>query len=58
MTQPKQTINTFRGVAKYIRTEFEDLNGKWNDNYYISDGYFVIHDGLLHHVYKVGGALQ
>ena len=49
----KKTINTIQGKAEYVKTEVEDKNGNWNDNYYTKDGYYVIHEGNKHHVYKV-----
>ena len=49
----ENTINTCQGIAQFIRTEVEDKDGKWNDNYYTRDGYYVIHEGKKHHVYKV-----
>lgn len=48
-----KTINTMIGLAIYICTEFEDENGNFNDDYYTSSGYFLIHQGDKHHVYKV-----
>ena len=48
----KPKISTASGEAYYIGTEIEDKNGNWNDNYYIKDGYWVIHQGDRHHVYK------
>ena len=44
-------INVLGGTAKYVRTEVEDANGNWNDNYYTRDGYWVIHEGNEHHIY-------
>lgn len=49
------TIDTMHGKAKYVRTEFEDAEGNFYDDYFSSDGYYLIHDGNKHHVYKVGG---
>ncbi len=49
----KPEIGTVAGTAKYIGTETEDKNGKWNDSYATKDGYWVIHSGEQHHVYKV-----
>ena len=49
----QEHIDTIRGRALYIRTEEEDAHGRWNDNYYTRDGYYVIHEGRLHHVYQV-----
>ena len=45
-------INVIGGTAKYVCTEIEDKFGRWNDNYYTRDGYYVIHNGNEHHVYK------
>lgn len=50
---PKPTINTASGEARYLGTEFENEDGKWNDSYAIKDGFWVIHQGKQHHVYKV-----
>lgn len=47
------TINTVAGVATYVKTETEDKYGRWNDDYWTRDGYYVIHDGKRHHIYKV-----
>ena len=49
----KPTIKTAAGEGKYIGTEVEDEKGKWNDNYAINDGFWVIHQGDKHHVYEV-----
>ena len=49
----QKTINTVAGTAHYIGTEIEDDHGRWNDNYYTRDGYWVIHEGKHHHVYKI-----
>ena len=47
-------ILTVNGEAKYIRTDTEDKNGRWQgDNLYMKDGYFIIHDGNKHHIYYV-----
>jgi len=46
-------INTIVGKALFVRTEKEDESGRWNDNYYTRDGYFVLHRGKKHDVYKV-----
>ena len=48
------TIDTVQGVAVYMCTEMEDSNERWNDDYYTSDRYYVIHEGDKHHVYKAG----
>jgi len=45
------TINTTWGEALYSHTEVEDANERWNDNWYISRGEFVIHAGSNHHVF-------
>ena len=49
----EQTINTIQGVANYVATEVEDANGNWNDNYNTTDGYWVVHNGNEHYIYKV-----
>ena len=49
----KNVIQTVQGKALYIGTEIEDANGKWDDNYPISKGYYVVHEGKNHHIYKV-----
>lgn len=46
-------IDTVAGKALFVRTEKEDKSGRWNDNYYTRDGYWVIHRGKKHYVYKV-----
>jgi hypothetical protein len=48
----KKTISTAKGPAEYIGTEVEDSNGRWNDNYNVRDGFWVLHEGEKHHVYK------
>jgi hypothetical protein len=50
----KETIGTIKGVGKYIGTEIEDDRGKWNDNFSVRDGFYVIHVGKKHHIYKLG----
>jgi hypothetical protein len=47
----KPYIDVVGGRAKFVKTEIEDSLGRWNDNYYIRDGYWVIHEGKRHHVY-------
>lgn len=47
------TINTISGEAEYFGTEYEDSEGKWNDDYSTAQGYYVIHTEKAHHVYKV-----
>ena len=44
-------INTAWGEASYHHTEVEDHNENWNDNWYMSRGEFVIHEGSHHHVF-------
>ena len=46
-------IDTIAGKALFIRTEKEDKFGRWNDRYYTKEGYWVIHRGKKHDVYKV-----
>jgi len=46
-------IQTVAGPAHYVKTEIADKNGRWNDDYYTKDGYWVVHKGIRHHVYKV-----
>jgi len=46
-------INVAGGVADYIKTETEDARGRWNDNYYVKDGFYVIHKGSEHYIYKL-----
>ena len=48
----KTSIQVMSGTAKYVKTEVENKFGKWNDNYYVKDGYYVIHHGNQHHLYK------
>lgn len=48
-----RSINTVAGKAYYETTEVEDEHGNWNQRYATRDGYWVIHDGKKHHVYKV-----
>ena len=52
-TGVKPSIGTAAGEAFYVKTEVEDKHGRWNDDYYTRDGYWVIHEGKKHHVYKV-----
>jgi len=51
-TKAKKIINTTDGKAKYLHTEVESRDGSWDDSYTTDDGYYVIHDGKYHHVYK------
>ncbi len=48
----KQYINTAQGRAYYVTTEVENEYGSWNDSYETVAGYWVIHEGNKHHVYK------
>jgi len=50
---PPPYINTVAGKAKWVTTEYEDEYGRWNDRYSTAMGYWVIHEGNKHHVYKV-----
>ena len=47
------TIRTAQGEALYSHTEVEDKNGNWNDEWLVSNGEWVIHDGKQHHVFIV-----
>jgi hypothetical protein len=47
------SINTITGEAFYLCTEIEDANGRFNDDYYTRDGYWVTHYPPEHHVYFV-----
>jgi hypothetical protein len=47
----KMEIGVAGGNARYLRTEVEDAQGKWNDSYKTAHGYSVIHEGKKHHVY-------
>ena len=50
---PEETIQTAGGIAYYVRTDIEDKNGRWEgDNLYTKDGYYEIHEGNIHHIYK------
>jgi len=48
-----QFINTAKGKAKLVKVEVEDGEGRWNDNYYTRDGFFVLHEGNRHLIYQV-----
>ena len=50
---PKPYIDTFKGKAKFVKTEIEDKYGRWDDHWKTTSGEFVIHEGKKHHVYKV-----
>jgi hypothetical protein len=45
------SIQTMNGTGYYIGTEIENNQGEWDQDYYISQGEWVIHDGKYHHVY-------
>jgi len=49
----KTYIETANGIASYVCTEIEDENELWNDDYNVRDGYYIIHKGNQHHVYKL-----
>jgi hypothetical protein len=51
--EPENYISVAGGKAHYIKTEVEDSRGKWDDNYFTKDGYYVLHKGKKHHVYKL-----
>jgi len=53
MTPEGKEIDAAGGKASFVKTEIEDEQGKWNDNYYTKDGYYVIHRGKEHDVYKL-----
>ena len=46
-------IDTVDGRAYFYKTEVEDKNGRWYNDYWIRDGFWVIHEGNQHHVYKI-----
>jgi len=48
-----EKIKTIDGTAHYIGTEIENKQGRWNQSYATRNGYWVIHDGDYHHIYKV-----
>lgn len=50
--KPK-SIDTVAGKAFFVKTEVEDESGRWNDDYWTKDGYWVIHRGKEHDVYKL-----
>ena len=52
--QVKKIINTVQGEAKFVRTDIEDKNEKWDGiNLSTRDGFYIIHEGDRHHIYKV-----
>jgi hypothetical protein len=46
------TIRTADGEKHYYGTEIEDDNGDWDDHYAISDGFWVVHNGKYHDIYR------
>ena len=53
MKNVKPTIGMAGGTAYYVHTEIEDKYGRWNTSWRTRDGYWVIHRGKYHDVYKV-----
>ena len=51
--KPADSIQTSAGEAYFVRTEHENEAGRWKDDYWTRDGYYVIHRGKQHHIYKV-----
>jgi hypothetical protein len=49
----KKSIRTVRGLASYVGTEVEDKFGRWNQDYFTRDGFWLIHEGKKHHIYQV-----
>jgi hypothetical protein len=49
----KPTISTANGIARLYTVELEDEMGKWNDRYATKDGFYVLHEGKKHIVYKL-----
>lgn len=47
------SINTMSGKAFYYGSEIEDNNGKFDDSYSTSQGYYLIHSGKYHRIYKL-----
>lgn len=50
--KPATEIMCAGKLCKYVCTEIENDDGIWNDDYPVSKGYWVIHEGFMHHVYK------
>jgi hypothetical protein len=46
-------ISTVAGRAKLYKIETEDALGRWNQSWRTSDGFWVVHVGKKHYVYKV-----
>jgi hypothetical protein len=51
--KPPESIDTVAGKAFFIKTATEDKYGRWDDDYWTKDGYWVIHRGKQHDIYKV-----
>jgi len=49
----KRYIDTLAGRAYYVKTVVEDDQGHWDDHYSTASGYWVIHRGKKHDVYKI-----
>lgn len=47
-----KVIRTADGQKEYFGTEIEDESGDWDDSYAISDGFWVIHNGRYHDIYR------
>lgn len=48
----RKSIKVAGGFADYLTTETENEHGDWDDSYKITDGFWLIHEGKKHHVYK------
>ncbi len=54
ITEKKDShINTVRGKGRYFGTEIENEQEQWDDSYTTKAGFWVIHNGTEHHIYKV-----
>ena len=51
----QESIQTALGKALYVKTEVEDEIGNWNDRWNVRDGFYVIHNGVEHDVYRLIG---
>jgi len=50
----EKIIQTIQGEAEFVRTDIEDINERWEGmNLSIKDGFWIIHNGKEHHIYKV-----
>jgi len=49
------TIDTMAGKCDYWCTETEDKDGCWSQDWNVRDGFYVIHEGPKHYVYKLRG---